>query len=126
MTKHEMEKAIIDKIKVIVEYNNELDESKIELYNDEVANGYIGDKPFLFNGYIYTTELTDIISTVMFGHRSQERVSYDKKFRGVPRGNNYKNILTDEETKKINQVMYGMVNANIIKFSKSKAMLKLL
>ena len=129
MTKLEKEKAIINEITNLVDRYNDLDNSKRELIKHETENGTnpsFWDDVFFYNGYIFTTELTDIISKVLFGHHSEERISYDSRFKGVPRGHNYRNILTTDETNKINKVMLGMVEANIIRFSKSKTMVKLL
>ena len=128
MAKAEMEKAIIDRIKALVEENNELDASRREMVREEVANGTnpeVFEDLFYFNGHIYMTELMNVISVVVFGHPAQERIDYDKKFRGVPRCNNYRNILTEDEESKLNKVIGGMAKANIIKVSKSGMMVKL-
>ena len=129
MTKIEMEKVILDKMNEIVEEHNEHDNHQREWVNKEIANGTDKDffkDLFYFNGYIYTSELKDVISTVMFGHPAEEHIEYDRRFRGVPRGRNYRNVLTDEERVTVNKIAHGMINANIIKLSKSGAMVKVL
>ena len=126
MTKLEMEKAIISKIKAIVEDNNESDKIQREWIEREIESGSDPDNwkdQFFFNGYIYTGELEDIISVVMFDKPATVHAPYE---RGVRYAGIYWNNLTDDERAKINRVINGMVKANIIRVSKSGAMVKLL
>ena len=129
MAKNEMEKEIMNRLNALVAEHNERDREHREWMNKEIENGT--DKEFFtdmffYNGYIYTSELEDILSVVLFGHNAEERIQYDRRFHGVPRGRNYRNILTEEERVKLNKVAHGMINANIIKLSKSGAMVKVL
>ena len=129
MTKVEMEKEIMNRLTALVAEHNESDNENRAWMNKEIENGTdkeFFEDMFFYNGYIYTSELKDILSMVLFGHAAEEHISYDRKFHGVPRGRNYRNILTDDERAKLNKVAQGMINANIIKLSKSGAMVKVL
>lgn len=129
MRKSEMETAIINGIKALVEEHNEHDKIQREWVERERASGtdeeFFKDL-FYFNEYIYSSELINIISSVVFGHDAEEHIEYNRRFNGVPRGRNYRNILTDEERIKVNKIVRGMIDRNIIKISKSKKMVKLL
>lgn len=125
LTKTEKENMIISRIQELIEYNNEDDERQRETMQNEIACG--GDPElwkdqFFYNGYIYTSQLVDVISGVLFGHGAHEKIAVDGKYKCWSR---YANVLSKEEQAKVDRIITAMVNANIIKFSKSKLMVTL-
>ena len=125
MTKAEMEKAIIDKIKRCVAMNNEIDSERRAFIAKDIENGTNPDfwkDQFFFNGYIYEENLRDIISLVLFDKYSEVYKRFGKRFI---RSGHYVNNLTDDEWDKVDRVIEGMKKANIIRFSKSGAMVRL-
>lgn len=121
MTKVDMEKAIIEKIKELTKENDEIDRETREFPQYE--------NPFYYNGYIFKYELIDLLSLIVFNHSSQVETDVKdslgvKKLQGSHRYQ-YESNLTDDEVKKINTIIENMVKSKIIKFSKSGKMFKL-
>lgn len=128
MKKNELETKIIDGIKAIRSNHDSKDaETRADLNKFE-SNGIKVDwnHHFFFNGYIYESELFDVICEAMFGHSSQKYVSVNIKGGSWVGGTNYKSNISSEEFEIVKKVVNGMEKANLIKASKSRAMFKVL
>lgn len=128
MSKADIEQTIVNGILAIKADHDEGDKTMLDWYSKEVANGYQGDKPFLYNGYIYMSELCNVICKAMYDHPYERHETAGKESIGVPRmwALNYKPNTNADEEKAINAIIKNMLNKNKIKLSKSHTMVKIL
>lgn len=123
MTKKEKEDQIMSKIKHVVEMNNEADRDTIDWWEKEEASGTDMENfsKFLYNGYVYYTDIENIISDVMFNKPATIHHSRNHRHGTYDEDN-----LTEEEQHKVDLVYSSMIKKGLLKPSKSGAMIKVL
>lgn len=106
MANIEKEKLIISEIQAEIEYNTELDNES--------------DSDFKYNGHIYTSDLLNIISKVMFGDNKVYYCNFGSKVNRT-----FLKPLTDNERTIVKTIAHRMIDKGIIQLSKSHKMVKL-